>query len=407
MNAYALMVVLYLFLAVLAALNASLASLGIASWFNGMRWLRVHLITLGTLTETIFWLLPIVVALRNRLPKPRFRWDTWLSLNVGLLMLLMGIPLMNALLIIGGAAFVFVATILLIVQLARLRAEAETGPTAVQSSDGRKFYLAGLSYFLVGIIVGSGLWFGWSETLRIQTPLEVHIHANNWGLMSLVFAGLLVDFYPTWTKRPLANPQSVIPIFWMMVAGAFGLIFGPWFGSTYLLVPGLVLHLAATAWLLLNIIKPLRGDRAAWTPGMMHVVTAYFWILAPVMIAPLVLLKVPGVPGASIEANAPQALIYGWVLQFGYALVPYLFGRLFTPEAAPKLGGNWFSLTAVHLGGVFLWASIFAVPPYRGLLHGLAYLLWAASMLPITRSLWDTVRSALARFEDDEQLAIL
>lgn len=405
MNAYALMVVLYLFLAVLAALNSALASLGLASWFNGMRWLRVHLITLGTLTEMIFWLLPIIVALRNHLPKPRFRWDIWGALNAGLLLLLTGIPATSGLLIIGGGTFVFVAVVLLIVQLAGMRAVEKSGGADKGLDNGRKFYLAGLSYFLVGIIVGSGLWFGWSEALNIKTPLEVHIHANNWGLMSLVFAGLLVDFYPTWAKRPLANPQSVTPIFWMMTVGAFGLIFGPWLGSTYLLVPGLVLHLGATAWLLFNVIKPLRGDRAAWEPGMAHIITSYFWILAPVLVAPFILLGVPGVPGASIEANAPQALIYGWVLQFGYALVPYLFGRLFTPDAPPKLGGNWLSLTAVHLGGVFLWASIFAEPPARGILHGTAYLLWLVSMLPIVYGLWNTVRSALMRF-DSEQLVI-
>lgn len=405
MNAYALMVILYLFLAVLAALNSGLASLGLASWFNGMRWMRIHLITLGTLTEMIFWLLPLIVALRNHQPKPKFRWNIWGALNAGLLMLLMGIPVTNGLLIIGGGTFVFVAVVLLIVQLVGMRTASSSGEIDNGVGNGRKFYIAGLAYFLIGIIVGSGLWFGWGEALRIHTPLEVHIHANNWGLMSLVFAGLLVDFYPSWAKRPFANPKSITPIFWMMVVGAFGLIFGPWFAATYLLVPGLILHLAATIWLLLNAIIPLRGDRAAWEPGIVHIVTSYFWILAPVLIAPLILLNVPGIPGRSIEANAPQALIYGWVLQFGFALVPYLFGRLFTPDAPPKLGGNWFSLTAVHLGGIFLWASIFVQPPYRGILHGTAYLLWTISMLPIVVGLWNTVRLALIRF-DGEQIAL-
>ncbi len=50
-----------------------------------------------------------------------------------------------------------------------------------------------------------------------------------------------------------------------MTVGAFGLIFGPWFENTYLLVPGLMLHLAATIWLLFNVVKPLWGDRQAWT----------------------------------------------------------------------------------------------------------------------------------------------
>jgi hypothetical protein len=81
----------------------------------------------------------------------------------------------------------------------------------------------------------------------------------------------------------------------MMTIGAFGLVLGPWFKSNYFSVPGLVLHLSATIWLLMNIIKPLLGDRNAWSqPGIWHLVAAYFWILAPVLVAPLIILGVPG-----------------------------------------------------------------------------------------------------------------
>ena len=62
-------------------------------------------------------------------------------------------------------------------------------------------------------------------------PIEVHIHANNWGLMSLVFAGLLIDLYPQFTGRELAWPRSVKAIFWLMSWGALGLVLGPWTGS--------------------------------------------------------------------------------------------------------------------------------------------------------------------------------
>ena len=90
---------------------------------------------------------------------------------------------------------------------------------------GSKFYIAGLVYFLLGIVIGTGLWTGWSTPLGILGNVkEVHIHANSWGLMSLVFAGLLVDMYPEWTKKALAYPKTITPIFWMMVLGAFGLV---------------------------------------------------------------------------------------------------------------------------------------------------------------------------------------
>ncbi|MCK7526976.1 MAG: hypothetical protein MZV64_59920 [Ignavibacteriales bacterium] len=40
-----------------------------------------------------------------------------------------------------------------------------------------------------------------------------------------------------------------------------------------------------------------------------------------------------------IESTAPQALIYGWVLQFGIALIPYIARRFFLKEENPQLGG--------------------------------------------------------------------
>ncbi len=73
--------------------------------------------------------------------------------------------------------------------------------------EGRSFYLAALLFLLVGIIVGTGLWQNWLPWLQIKTPLEVHIHANNWGFMSLLFAGLIVDSYPRITGRDLAWPD--------------------------------------------------------------------------------------------------------------------------------------------------------------------------------------------------------
>ncbi len=390
-NPYVLMTFLYLALAVLGALDASLVNFQFLPAFAGLRWIRVHLITLGALTEFAFGILPLVAAARIKLPRPQFRWDIWLTLNLGLLILLVGIPMINSALITIGGGLIFAAAILLIIQLGQLRDPgAETHPSA-----GRKFYAMGLVYLLVGITVGTGLWQGWSAWLQIKVPIEVHIHANNWGFMSLIFAGLLVDLYPSFTGRSLQWPRSITPIFWMMTFGALGLVLGPWVQSNLFSVPGLILHLSATIWLLINVVKPLWGERSTWSAGMLHLVTAYAWILAPVMVAPLIILGVPGFPGAGIEQNAPQALIYGWVLQFGYAIIPLVFRRMLTPKAPPKLGGNWFSLIAVHLGGVLLWLGIF-LHDAQLVLHGAAYGLWFASMLPIAYEVWQIVRTGFA-----------
>ncbi len=390
-------------MAIVGAIDASLTSYTILPWFNGLRWLRVHFITLGAITEALFGLLPALVAIRYSLPRPRFRWYIWLTLNAGLLILLVGIPIINQALIFTGGTLIFIATLLLINQLRQMR-QAVPRPSPLDHSQhaGRKFYITGLTYFLLGIIVGTGLWLGWSAWLQIKEPVEVHIHANNLGFLSLVFAGLLVDMYPTWAQRPLAWPRSITPIFWMMTIGALGLVLGPWLQFDWFSVAGLVLHLAATIWLLMNVIKPLLGDREAWSqPGIWHLVGSYFWILAPVLVAPLIILGVPGFPGAGIEQNAPQALIYGWVLQFGYALLPFFFRRSFIPGEPARLGGSWFSLVTVNLGGLFLWASIF-VTEYQGFLHGTAYALWAVSIVPIAFDLWRIVRAGMARLEEAE-----
>jgi len=406
-NLYFLMSALFVLMAVLAAADASLTSLNVLPWFNGLRWVRVHLITLGAMTEAIFGALPLLTALHFNRPRPRFRWDIWLTLNAGLLSLLIGIPIVNQALIFTGGTLIFTATTLLIIELSRMRpAAGSKEPAPSPRHPGRPFYIAGLSFFLLGILIGTGLWFGWSEALRIRVPLEAHIHANNWGLMALVFAGLIIDTYPRWAGRSPAWPRSFPVIFWLMVLGALGLVLGPWFQSSYFTVPGLVMHLTATFWLLLNVIVPLRGEHAIWSaPGIWHLLTSYFWIIAPVMMAPLILLGVAGIPGSTIEANAPQALIYGWVFQFGFAMLPYLFRRVFAPDEPARLGGNWFSLVAANLGGLFLWASIFVAPLYAPL-HGIAYALWAAAAVPVAIELWGIVRRGMARLNEAGETAV-
>lgn len=394
-NPYFLMTFLYVALAVLGALDASLVNFQLLPTFAGLRWMRVHLITLGAMTEIAFGILPIIAAARFNLPRPKVRWDIWLTLNLGLLVLLFGIPMINGVMITLGGLLIFTAGVLLIIQLSQMRAAS----TETQPSAGRRFYIVGLLYLLLGVTVGAGLWQGWGTWLQIKVPLEVHIHANNWGFMSLVFAGLLVDLYPGFAGRPLRWQRSITPIFWMMTFGALGLVLGPWLQSNLFSVPGLILHLTATIWLLLNVIKPLTQDRRLWSAGILHLVTSYVWILAPVLIAPLIILQVPGFPGAGIEQNAPQALIYGWVLQFGYAIIPLLFRRIFTPDSPPKLGGNWFSLISVHLGGVLLWMGIF-LHDSQPMLHGAAYALWFASMLPIAYEVWQIVHSGFHHAEE-------
>lgn len=387
--AYLISTLLYVLVALLAAADASLVSMGLVSPFVALHWIRVHFITLGIISQVIFGLLPALIASVTKKARPVMRWDIWLAINAGLVTLIAGFSGANQAMILAGGTLVFTAAILLLLQLWGVR-----GGDAPASL---KFYITGLFYLLVGIIIGTGLWLNWSETLKIQVPLEAHIHANSWGFMSLVFAGLLVDFIPMITGRPLGSSRDISLIYWGMTLGAFGLVLGPWLGGSLPpTVSGLILHLAATIWLIVLMIRAFKASGKLTGPGAWHLVSSYLWIIAPVLAAPLILLGF--LKGGPIEATAPQALIYGWVLPFGIALIPYISRRFFLKEENPPLGGCWGSLVAVVLGSILVWVSIFAGEA-SSLLYGIGFVFYALALIHPLKELAEIVREGLNRIE--------
>lgn len=386
---YLLTTLMFTFVALLAAADASFVSLNLIGAFPALRWVRVHFITLGILSQVIFGLLPLLIASLSKKPKPAMRWDIWLTLNIGFVSLVAGFAGVNQPMILAGGTLIFTAAMLLILQLWNVR-----GGDAPASL---KFYITGIFYLLVGIIIGTGLWLNWSETLYIKVPLEAHIHANSWGFMSLVFAGLLVDFVPMVTGRPLGTNKNVSLIYWGMTLGAFGLVLGPWLGGSLPpTVSGLVLHLSSTIWMVVLMIRVFKESGRLKGAGAWHLVSSYLWIIAPIGMAPFILLGL--VEGAPIEQTAPQALIYGWVLQFGIALIPYIARRFFLKDETPQLGGNWLSLAGATLGSIFVWASIFIVPA-RGVLYGIGFALYAIALIYPVKELFEITRDGFKKIE--------
>ena len=386
---YLLTTLLYTFVALLAAADASLVSINLVSAFPALRWVRVHFITLGILSQVIFGLLPLLVASLSKKSRPAMRWDIWLTLNVGFVALVAGFAGMNHPMIFTGGTLIFISATLLLIQLWNV-----LGGDAPESL---KYYITGMFYLLVGIIIGTGIYLNWSDTLYIKVPLEAHIHANSWGFMSLVFAGLLVDFVPMITGRPLSTTKNVSIIFWGMTLGAFGLVLGPWLGGSLPpTISGLVLHLSSTIWMVVLMIRAFKESGKLNGAGAWHLVSSYTWITAPIAMAPFILLGV--FEAGPIESIAPQALIYGWVLQFGIALIPYIARRFFLKEENPKLGGNWVSLVGATVGSMFVWASIFIVPA-RGVLYGIGFALYALALVHPVMEMLGIVRDGLRKHE--------
>lgn len=142
------------------------------------------------------------------------------------------------------------------------------------------------------------------------------------------------------------------------------------------------------------MIRSLRQSGKLNSPGAWHLVSSYTWILLPVLIAPLILLGF--LEGGPIESIAPQALIYGWVLQFGIALIPYIARRFFLKEENPQLGGSWGSLAAATIGSILVWVSIFIVPA-RGILHGIGFALYALALILPLKELAEIARTGFQK----------
>lgn len=136
------------------------------------------------------------------------------------------------------------------------------------------------------------------------------------------------------------------------------------------------------------------------TPGLGHLILSYTWILAPILITPLILLGSIYVPQESAEAMAPQTLVYGWALQFGVAIVPWFLAKMLHPSASAHLGGTWTSLALLNLGSAALWIGIFQEAT-RNLWSGFAYLLWAIALFPVMRQVLATVRADPTLEPDD------
>jgi len=186
-------------------------------------------------------------------------------------------------------------------------------------------------------------------------------------------------------------------IYWGMTIGAFGLVLGPWLGGS--LPPtaiGLISHIAATVTLVVLTFRAFKKRNQLIGAGAWHLISSYIWIIAPISMAPFIIFKV--IPSGPVESIAPQALIYGWVLQFGIALIPYIARRFFLQEENPQLGGNWMSVTAATAGSVLVWSSIFIVPA-RDVLYGIGFAFYTLSITPLLMNLFEIARDALKKFE--------
>lgn len=385
MNPFYASSLLYLTVGLLTAGLQAAVFMGLLEPVAALNWLRVHFITIGTVTMFAFGAAPQLLAKRSggQLPSAAMTWGQWGILNAGFVAVLVGMAGSSAWLASAGAWTVFAAVGLLFVSLRRA-----AGPASGGHGDTRRFFVTAPLFLLAGIVMAVSLLLGWPAPGGRMGILEAHVHANAWGFLAFLVTGTLAELLPKLARRPLAHPGWLRYIYWALLAGVSGLIAGPWLNLHALTLAGLVVYVGGTVLLLMNLMRTAAGAIPSLSPAVAHLLLGYVWMIVPVFFAPFILLAPELVPAAQVEAAAVQGLIFGWALQMAMGGMPAVL-RGFPSGDAESGGGSWFSVVLVNAGVAVSWVARLLPPEAAGLPGvGLGMGLVMAGALPFAVQVW-------------------
>lgn len=375
-NPFILMAGLYLAIDALAVAALALETAGLISPVPGLSWTRVHLLTIGVVTQAIAGILPAVVAqkLGGTSPGPRTTWSIWLLINGGFAILLMSMPAGRGIVAAAGATAIFAGIVVLLIAIHRQRACPPVG-----ARHGLRFFIAGPIFFLFGILLALSLLLNWPAPGGYAGILESHIHANIWGFVAIVAAGILLDRVPGLAGRSLRFPALVAATSWLMIAGAAALVAGPWLGLMPVMGVGLAIYVVGTGLLLVNLVGTIVAGRVL-SPNLAHVLLAYVWLFVPAIAAPAALFLTGELPAGVLERTAISSLVTGWVLQLALGALPSFVGA--GPVGSTSLRGSWFSVVLLNAGVLVVWIAAFADLAVWAPLTAAGYGLVVAGWLP-------------------------
>jgi cytochrome c oxidase cbb3-type subunit I len=356
-NPFYLMAGVYLVLAVLALAALALVTVGVLAPIPGLVWMRIHLLTIGVVVQVVLGALPSLAAarLQSQPPGRAMNGALWLLVNSSLALLLYSMPQGLSVLAAAAAVGIFLAIVLMLASLHRRGACPPVGARA-----GLLLFVVGPLFFLVGIFMAVSMLLHWPAPGGFFGQLEAHVHANVWGFLALVVAGVLLERLPAAVGRPLRWPSLVPATSWLLVLGTAGLVFGPWLAVLPMTILGIAVYVTGTGLLLANLVATaIAGHR--WTANIAHLLVAYIWMLVPAAIAPIILAITGKLPTGQVEAAAVSGLIAGWVLQVALAGLPLRLREL--RQRATGWDGSWISLVLLNVGVLLVWVAAFISTP--------------------------------------------
>ncbi len=401
-NPFIAMAGLYLTVGLAAVVGALAVESGLVESLPRLRWVMIHLVTIGGLTQAVFGALPSLVNATDgsaRRPSGGRRWLQWLSLNAGYPLLLLGMATGSTVVTVAGATIVLGALGLLLSTVFRTSAHStERGI--------RRYYRLAPWFLVVGILAAFGMILGVHGPGGYVGSLEAHVHANVWGFLALIVAGALFTLLPALLGVELRYPRLVSVTFWGLTIGVVGLVAGPWLAHNEVTVVGLGTYVVGTVALLANVVGTYRSSDRSQPRRIALVLGAYLWLAFPVPWAPLVLLFPDTVPAAAIEIAAINGLVFGWMLQLAMAFLPVVaatfagsitdrgFVEAVAAVATECPQPSWIQVGSVNLGMFTLWLT--PVPFVGGFaatttLTGFALIAVAWAMFVV--SLWRSIAS--------------
>ncbi len=361
---------------------------------SALNWLRVHFITIGTVTMFLFGTGPRLLAhrLKGSPQSAAMTWTQWGLLNVGYIMVLIGMPGNAAWLASTGAWVIFAAVALLMYSLWQIAGSAR-GKDPVTA----RFYVTAPIWLLTGITMAVSMLMDWPAPGGRTGILEAHVHANVWGFLAFIVAATSFDLLPRLLKTRLAHPGWANATYWLMLVGETGLVAAPWFALHEATVMALVVYVAAIVLLLANLIATARTSTVGFPSAAGHLLIGYLWMVTPVFFGPFIMLAPEMVPAVRIEAAATQGLVLGWVLQIAMGGIPTILRGIYpgmvreADDRTPAPGEGWWGLIAINVGVTLIWISNLIPPgPLSAPGVSLGYGLVVLGVIPWLMRLWST-----------------